>query len=709
MKHSIHLKNYLLLVLTLFSLNIFSQVTREVPLNLLQGDEYLGYYNYTSTGNTLRAAHNNMNACSVLLSSSAPLTEIPAGATVVKAYLYWAGSGSIPDYTVTFQSQTVTASRTYQGTLDDPAIGFALDFFSGVADVTSIVALNGNTYYTFSNLTVNTGIDDYCDTQTVLKGWSLIVIYEDLTLTYQKKINIYEGFDLNNNSTSSFTLSGLKIPYSNPTGKVTGLFWEGDDTLQGDTTNPEQLRFEGVPLTNGTINPPEGAFNGTIDTENFQSTTAYGVDLDSYDISDLLTPGGTSVNLEVQSAQDLVITSAIVMAADVYIPQLELNKSSTTTRTPVYPGDIITYTIDLANTSTIEQAVGVSLTDILPAGVEYVPNTIERTYWISQLSPVQYFTKNIGTTSFDPPGTTQIYEVTTADVPSGAILASYAMRVTGTSYYVNELSLSAVYPGGTAYEFATGTLPQTSPTSFDVTRGPLAVDPNSGIPAIGSYKFIWGDNIRSVGWFDNNITRAEFTIGYQTVTRQQVTDNLGTIQDLIASTEGLSLQSGESIRVTFDVVVYDPLDYGVTELINNVQTEALNYTPPLLATNTVPVVTLSDLELSKSISNATPELFEEVTFTIEVTNNGPRGNKGISIKDYLPADVQYISSTPSVGTTSISGKTLTWDLGNGVLPSGATETLTIVAKVLKCGVMVNDAEIFTADRTDPDSVPGNGK
>jgi len=60
------------------------------------------------------------------------LLGLPAGSTIVTAYLYWAGSGGDPaggvaaDYNVTFNGTNITADRTYTASY---LTGYNLYFF----------------------------------------------------------------------------------------------------------------------------------------------------------------------------------------------------------------------------------------------------------------------------------------------------------------------------------------------------------------------------------------------------------------------------------------------------------------------------------------------------------------------------------------------------------------------------------------------------
>ena len=54
-----------------------------------------------------------------------------------------------------------------------------------------------------------------------------------------------------------------------------------------------------------------------------------------------------------------------------------------------------------------------------------------------------------------------------------------------------------------------------------------------------------------------------------------------------------------------------------------------------------------DLEITKTVSKSNPDVGEEVTFTITLTNNGQGNATGVSLTDYLPANLVYTASSAS--------------------------------------------------------------
>ena len=274
----------------------------DVPLT--QYTRLHGFIDYTTTGGSLRTHPNNRGPCLVTGSSTAALTGIPAGGTVLAAYLYWAGSGSTVDNQITLDGSSLTADRTFTSRFVLGSNDY--DFFGGFKDVTAAVQAKRNGDYSFSGLTVTTS-GQYCSSQAVIAGWSLIVIYEDSSVS-GKTLVVYDGFDLERNNATNYLLTGI-YAVDPPEAKTSFLLWEGDESLGGAQ---EELEFNNANLWDG-LNPVNNVYNGTINS--LGVTTAYGVDLDTFDVSALVSDGDTSASNRVSVGPDLVILNAVVLEA----------------------------------------------------------------------------------------------------------------------------------------------------------------------------------------------------------------------------------------------------------------------------------------------------------------------------------------------------------------------------------------------------------
>ncbi|MGH8177563.1 MAG: hypothetical protein ACREV5_15000 [Steroidobacter sp.] len=348
-------------LLATWSLQAFAQQTPITRYTRLTGN-----INFIATGGSLRTSASD--ACAVGATSSESLAGIPAGASIVAAYLYWGGSGAAIDSSVTLNGSGVTASRTFQAVYDNA--GTDLPFFGGFADVTTRVTGNGT--YTFGGLTVNTGAP-HCGVAAVQAGWGLIAIYGSPSERL-RAINVFDGLQYFRGSSLTLTPNGFRIPATNIDGRFAVITWEGDpansDPLNGFA---EALRFNGSLLDDGIVapgsNPAVQQFDGTVNSLGVDDS--YGADIDTYDISALLAPGQTSASTQYSAGGDLVmLTAQIVSVTSEPIVDLGLTKT--------HAGDFsvgtnMAYTLTVRSESGSQQTdFPITVTDTLPAGLTYV-------------------------------------------------------------------------------------------------------------------------------------------------------------------------------------------------------------------------------------------------------------------------------------------------------------------------------------------------
>ncbi len=373
------------ILLPLLCIALFSGTAwADVPVTLYES--LAGNINITGTGGTLRTQSDAGNSCLVTNNGSMTLSGIPPGATVRKAYLYWAGSGGDPmggvpaDYNVTFNGTAVTADRTFTANG-----GSTRYFFGGVKDVTSQVT--GNGIYTFADLTVQTadvpGGGPYCSVAVVLSAFSLVVVYDD-PAEILHVVNLWEGFQVYYGSSITLTPTNFIVPTPAPvtplSSRVLALTWEGDSGNSAPLGGfNENLTFcsptpcAGTPLTDA-FNPANNQFNSTVDmppSGPFSGIdTSWGNDLDMYDVTGMVPAGAASAQSVYSSGGDRVILMNQTMSIpNDPVADLAITKSHVGNFTVGVNG---TYMLNVSNNGPSDATGTITVTDTLPAGLTYV-------------------------------------------------------------------------------------------------------------------------------------------------------------------------------------------------------------------------------------------------------------------------------------------------------------------------------------------------
>lgn len=115
---------------------------------------------------------------------------------------------------------------------------------------------------------------------------------------------------------------------------------------------------------------------------------------------------------------------------------------------------------------------------------------------------------------------------------------------------------------------------------------------------------------------------------------------------------------------------------------------------------------LADLSLNKTVSNFNPSTGDQITYLIEVKNNGISNTTNVEVTDAVPTGLQIISVNGADGV-SITGNTVVAKFIQ--INVGQTATFQIVAKVIATtGAIKNWAEVTKSDQRDPNSTPNNG-
>ena len=159
---------------------------------------------------------------------------------------------------------------------------------------------------------------------------------------------------------------------------------------------------------------------------------------------------------------------------------------------------------------------------------------------------------------------------------------------------------------------------------------------------------------------------------------------------------GLAAGATASIDITLTTtavgLLTDTADVAATEtdpdLSNNSASESTR----------VAALTDADLSITKmsDVSRVSPG--DAITYTLNVTNDGPADATNVTVVDPLPAGLSFDAATPSQGTCAEALGVVTCDLGG--LANGASASIDIVVTAGGEGAFTNTASV-SADETDP--------
>lgn len=249
-----------------------------------------GNISYRAVGSTLRTHSNSATSpdangqCSFVpigTGSTANLT-MPAGSTVERAFLYWAGSGTEAqsDLNIEFGHSTdlpglsaITGEELFM--IIDAAGSGGLDYFASYKDVTADVATTGNGEYTFRQLDVQNGIP-WSSGSACAGGWGLVVVYSNTAEAF-RVANLFHGFQPFQNSAFTLVPRNFRMKTTDndsllfePNGQITHITVEGDEDLDGGAGDGEALGIQddiGSDVFNvltNSYNPATGDFNSTV-------------------------------------------------------------------------------------------------------------------------------------------------------------------------------------------------------------------------------------------------------------------------------------------------------------------------------------------------------------------------------------------------------------------------------------------------------------
>ena len=301
--------------LSFILLILFPIVTKGQDISLYE--QINGRYDFTLVGNTMNSAENNPSPFLVTgNSSSADLTLNPDD-TLIKAYLYWAGSGD-GDFNVDLNGIPISAERTFSHSRVFAPNTFT--YFCAFKDITSIVQATGNGTYTLSNLDISPFEILHNTRKTNFAGWAILIIYQNDALPLNQ-LNIYDGLQ-GVPDNLQIDLTNLYV-LDNSDATAGFIAWEGDSQLATETFSVNE-----VVLSNAS-NPSNNVFNSTSSVTG--SSSLFNMDLDIYEIEDYVAIGDTDATITLSSFQDFIMISTVITKLNSQLPDATIVLDNYTT------------------------------------------------------------------------------------------------------------------------------------------------------------------------------------------------------------------------------------------------------------------------------------------------------------------------------------------------------------------------------------------
>jgi uncharacterized repeat protein (TIGR01451 family)/MYXO-CTERM domain-containing protein len=318
--------------------------------------------------------------------------ELPAGAKVTYARLYWAAlkSGSNADTTVTLDwlggpTTAIVADDTWV-----LSYGFASHpdryYYQATADVTDYVSKWGGGDFRVTGVEALPLVG--VDVDRAFSAWTMVVFYERPG-DELRNLALFDGFTaidpgFPGQEKAEITLQGFLVP-AGFSARMTAITYEGDQAYSGDS-----FTFNGTKLTDA-LNPVGNFFNSSRSYLGTAVSGAYdvpklsgmpgsmsGFDLDTADVTNLVQAGNTSAKVGASSDLDIFFLGGFVTSITNKAPDFpDFVKSATDLNGgALHAGDIVEYTLTAKNSGN-DPAVATVLTDTLDPGLELVPGSIE--------------------------------------------------------------------------------------------------------------------------------------------------------------------------------------------------------------------------------------------------------------------------------------------------------------------------------------------
>jgi large repetitive protein len=616
----------------------------------------------------------------------------------------------------------------------------AIDDYQAFKDVTALVSAGGSGFYTVANVQAARGENEHA-------GWSLVVVYEDPNpATPWRNLTVFDGFafvdptddDDNQANIVDFEVNGFLTPTSGQFETYMALVtYDGDRTKRKEsvtlTSRVSSSNRKSTRLAFNPYNRSDNFFNSTItdlgtrigDPDNLNDpnrqpsyANTLGLDIDRFRLSggsnasDIVLNGSREAEIRLTTDKDGIegyIVGVLTFATAIHSPDIKPEKTVTAVDrnndNQLNAGDELIYTIRGRNRG-LDSAVSVVLRDDIPSNTTYKTGSLTITNGVAATaSTATRLEINLGAGANASTGgrlaVNDTFEITfcvTVNASPGSEVCNqatiqYRGETTGQTF--NDLSNRVCV--------STGNPPP--PIDVYVTKMD-APDP----VCVGSrltYTLTVGNNgaqpsspVTLIDTLPANVTVLSLPNGC-TSASGIITCNLDSIAPL--TTAALTI-----------VVRPEPAAVGTVTNSARVTTGTPDSNPSndeaMIDTTVLP---LADLTITKTDAPDPVLVGNDLTYTLNVINNGPNAAPNAELTDVLPSGTTFRSLTPAPGftcTTPPVGGTGTVTCANPSLAVGTSASFTLLVRVnndvADCTRLTNTAQV-ASDADACDSTPNS--
>jgi uncharacterized repeat protein (TIGR01451 family) len=445
------------------------------------------------------------------------------------------------------------------------------------------------------------------------------------------------------------------------------------------------------------------------------------------DIVDM--PAGSSITYTATGTIDAAATGSLVNTATVTTPggvtdptpgnnsatdtdtltgESDLSVSKSDAPDPVTAGNNITYTINFTNNGPSD-AQTVTVTDAVPANTTFVSASVTTGSGWSPSAPavggtgnVMFSKASVGTTET---ATFQIVVKVNSSAADGSTITNTATAASATTDST---------PGNNSAT-ATTTVQTQADVSVTKSDSPDPVIPGNNITYAINFTNSGPSNAQSVTVTDavpvnTTFASASVTVGSGWST---IAPAVGGTGNVVFSKATVAVGETATIQIVVNVNANTPNNTTIT----NTVTAATNTTDPVpgnnSATATTTAVSEADLAVTKSDSPDPVCVGGNITYTINLSNNGPGAGLSTIVTDVVPANTTFVSAMVTSGMGwSISGPSVggtgNVEFSKASVANGETATFVIVVKVNNgtlSGTTITNTVTAASSVSDP--TPGN--